>query len=110
MAMARHCLLVFSDPVSGREDEYNHWYETIHIDEVLEVEGFVACQRFALDPGSSEAPAQYLAVYEIDADDPAAAFSALRAATGDMNVTDAIDRSSVSAWIYTALGDRAARQ
>ena len=77
---------------------------------MLEIEGFVACQRFALDPGSSDAPAQYLAVYEIDADDPAAAFLTLQAATGDMNVTDAIDRSSVSAWIYTARGDRVAMQ
>ena len=108
MAAPAHRLLVFSDPVEGREDEYNDWYDDIHIDEVLEVDGFVACQRFVVDDDTADAPARYLAVYEIDADDPVAAYSTLRGAVGEMNVTDAIDRSSVSAWIFTAHGERVA--
>jgi hypothetical protein len=105
---ARHRLLVFSNPVAGRDDDYNHWYDTVHITEVLEVDGFVGCQRFAVDPGTPGAPARYLAIYEIDADDPVAAFTTLQSAVGDMTVSDAIDRTSVAAWIVTAHGERVA--
>ena len=108
MATPAHRLLVFSNPVEGREDEYNDWYDEVHIDEVLEVDGFVACQRFSADDGTEGAPARYLAVYEIDADDPVAAYDTLQASVGDMNVTDAIDRSSIAAWIFTARGERIA--
>ena len=103
-----HRLFVYSNPVEGREAEYNDWYDGVHITEVLEVDGFVGCQRFRVDPGTDGAPARYLAIYEIDSDDPAASFAALRAAVGDMTVSDAIDRSSVTSWIYTAHGDRVA--
>ena len=61
-----------------------------------------------VDPATDGAPARYLAVYEIDADDPSAAVGVLQAAVGDMTITDAIDRSSVVSWIYTAHGDRVA--
>ncbi|MEM7286741.1 MAG: hypothetical protein AAF480_10355, partial [Actinomycetota bacterium] len=100
-----HRLFVFSNPVDGREDEYNDWYDDVHIAEVLEVDGFVACQRFTA-AGGDDAPARYLAVYEMDADDPIAAYDTLRASVGEMNVTDAIDRSSVTALIFTARGER----
>jgi hypothetical protein len=103
---ARHRLLVFSNPVDGREDEYNAWYDDVHIGEVLEVDGFVGCQRFAV--ASGDAPARYLAVYEIDADDPVEAFGRLSAAVGDMTMTDAIDRAGTAAWIVTATGERIA--
>jgi hypothetical protein len=108
MTSAAHRLLVFSNPVAGREDEYNHWYDTVHMTEVLEVEGFVGCQRFAVDPETGDAPARYLAIYEIDHDDPTAAFATLQSAVSDMTLTDAIDRASVAAWIVTAHGERMA--
>jgi hypothetical protein len=108
MGSPAHRLMVFSNPVEGREDEYNEWYDGVHIDEVLEVDAFVACQRFTADDGTEGAPARYLAVYEIDADDPVAAYATLQGAVGEMNVTDAIDRSSVAAWIFTAHGERVA--
>jgi len=108
MAAASHRFFVFSNAVEGREAEYNHWYDTTHIEEVLEVEGFVACQRFVVDPGTEGAPAKYLAIYEIDSDDPVGAVEGLQALVSEMTVTDAIDRSSVVSWIYTAHGDRVA--
>lgn len=106
MSTAPHRLFVFSNPVEGREAEYNEWYDTVHIDEVLQVDGFVACQRFVVDPGARDAPARYLAIYEIDDGDPAAAFARLRGAVDDMTPSDAIDQASVNAWIYSAHGER----
>ena len=57
--MASHRLFVFTQPVEGKDAEYNDWYDKIHLKEVLEIEGFVAAQRFALaeGPADGEAPA-----------------------------------------------------
>ncbi|MGI9624473.1 MAG: hypothetical protein ACR2PK_16700, partial [Acidimicrobiales bacterium] len=79
MTSPAHRLFVYSNPVDGREDEYNDWYDSVHIAEVLEVEGFVGCQRFSVDPGTDSAPARYLAIYEIDSEDPVASFATLQA-------------------------------
>ena len=107
MAGTRHRIMVFSNPVAGREDEYNEWYDGIHVSEVLQVDGFVACQRFVAD-ASDDPPAKYLAVYELATEDPVAAWKTLQRTTPKMNMSDALDLSSVVAWIFTAHGDRVA--
>jgi hypothetical protein len=89
--MARGIMVVQSSPVSpDREDEFNDWYDTIHIPEICAVPGFVSARRYKLPgaaAGTGDAPA-YLAVYEIEADDLAGppaqwrARSAARLTTG----------------------------
>lgn len=37
--MARHILLAFSNPLDEREEEFNSWYNDIHLDNVLKVPG-----------------------------------------------------------------------
>ena len=32
--MAQHALFVFTDPVEGKEEEYNDWYNNVHLAEV----------------------------------------------------------------------------
>lgn len=68
--MPERILLVFSNPVDGREEEYNDWYSNHHLDEILAVDGFTLAQRFRLaehtrmtrdTPG---APYRYLALYQ----------------------------------------------
>ena len=54
--MGTYLVLVMSDPVDGRDDEYNQWYEHTHLDEVLVTAGFTSAQRFALE-GSIGPPA-----------------------------------------------------
>jgi hypothetical protein len=80
--MARHLLLVFSNPVDGREDEYNDWYTNHHLDEILDIEGFTQAQRFRLADAkmthdTPAAPYRYLALYEVDEDALERADSAL---------------------------------
>jgi hypothetical protein len=62
-------LMVQTGPVEGREDEYNRWYEEIHIPEVLRLPGFVAARRFKLSEAqrSSETLPRntYLVIYEL---------------------------------------------
>lgn len=73
--------VVRSNPVPGREDEYNDWYTRRHLPEILTIPGFASAQRFVLSPpagGGAEPPPShsYLAIYEITAD-PSVAFAAL---------------------------------
>ncbi len=106
-----HRLIVFSQPSPGREDEYNRWYDEVHLREVLEIDGFVAAQRFRLgdaqigEPGS-EAPAPYLAIYEIEAESLEAALGKLDAASGTMDMSEALDLPSARAIAYSAIGER----
>jgi hypothetical protein len=75
--MSRGIVVVRSRPVSPeREDEFNAWYGGVHLRELLAVPGFVSARRYRRVSGA-EAP-EYLAVYEVDADDLAAPMRELR--------------------------------
>lgn len=102
----KNCVLVvFSNPVSGREDEYNDWYNRVHLTDVLKVPGFVSAQRFEIASGEvvDGAGWRYLAIYEFRAEDPAAALSALTrlAGTPEMVLSEAMDMTNYSAvpWV-----------
>ena len=76
--MAHYKLVVLSEPTPGQEDEYNRWYNDVHLGEVVRVPGFVSAQRFSLHtPMGGEFPHKYLSIYEIDCDDPQQVLDAL---------------------------------
>jgi hypothetical protein len=111
--MAAHILVVLSMPTPGQDEEYNRWYSEEHLDDVLRVPGFVAAQRFKLcADGPKGLPAQYLAVYEMDTDAPAAAFAALGEATqaGRMQISSALDTENVVAGVFTPITERKVRR
>jgi antibiotic biosynthesis monooxygenase (ABM) superfamily enzyme len=87
----RGILVVRSRPVSPeREDEYNDWYSGVHVTELLAVPGFVSARRFRrVGEGDGH---EYLAVYEVEADDLAAPLHELRrrSAAGETTRSDAI--------------------
>jgi hypothetical protein len=87
--MARGIYYVETWPSSPeREAEYNEWYDTVHLSDVCDVDGFVAARRYA--PVDGEGP--YVAVYEIEADDLEGAVQGLLAAydAGQFRMSDAI--------------------
>ena len=91
--------MVFANGVEGREEEFNIWYETVHLAEVLTLPGFVSAQRFQLlsDPAGGT---KYLAVYEI-AGDPQAALAALGEAVASiLNMSESMDATSVVTKLY----------
>ena len=98
--------MVKSDAVDGREDEYNTWYNEVHLPEVLQIEGFQAAQRFALNEQQVQKSQThgYLAIYEIDTHNVALTLQNLQHATW-LNMSDAIDQRHVdiSAVSYTHL-------
>jgi hypothetical protein len=96
--MQRGVLLVQTAPVPGREQDFDRWYNTVHVPQILQTPGFVAGTRFraVTAPGASPLAADdwrpYLAVYEIAAPDLAASHAALlgRMRAGELARSDVI--------------------
>jgi hypothetical protein len=104
-------LVVFSNPHPGQDDEYNRWYTDEHLADVLAVPGFVAAQRYSFaSPAGAPAPEwNYLALYEIAADQVDEAFPALyaRAADGRMPISPALDVENISMTPYRPIAVKA---
>jgi hypothetical protein len=65
--MPKGVMIVQSRPVSAdREDEYNQWYDDVHIAQILAVPGFTSARRYKVI--GADGPV-YVAVYDIEADD-----------------------------------------
>lgn len=90
----RYILQVSSRAMPGREADYDTWYEETHMGEVLALDGFVACERFRRTVPGQDGPAEFVANYEVETDDPGALLQSLFAAAPDMNLTDSIDPAS----------------
>ena len=100
-------LLVFSDPVAGREDEYNDWYDNQHLADVVAVEGIRSARRYepVESPLSEPSTHRYLAIYECDGD--LAAITAelgARREDGRMPVSDSIDTSTTVSSVWSLRG------
>lgn len=101
--MVSHILVVPSGPHDGRDQEYNEWYDREHIRDVCAGVGFISAKRYRVVPSSPETPpAPYLAIYEIETDDPTAVLADLlrRANAGEIGVSPAYDRTTSQMWLY----------
>jgi hypothetical protein len=69
MKMEKYLLVVESNCTDPeREEEFNDWYNNVHIPDVLEAEGHIKAERFELI-NPVEGKGKYLAIYEIESDD-----------------------------------------
>lgn len=95
--MAKFNLLVFTEPTEGKEDEYNKWYNEQHLPDVLAVPGMVAARRLHVIGDGNPMPSSYVAIYEMEADDPNAVMDEVngRAGSPQMQLSDALDLGSV---------------
>ena len=81
--MRRFKMLVFSEPFEGRDDEFNEWYTGQHLHDLVALPGFAAAQRFKLHSVSMGTTLnKYLAIYDVETDDPDAAVARLLEASG----------------------------
>jgi len=109
--MAKHTFIVFTNPVEGKESEYNDWYNRQHIPDVLNVPGFVGAQRFRLADAQMSRDGnrthKYLAVYEIETDDLAGTLKELRARVGTAEIvsSDAIDKNAAT-YVFTPIAEK----
>jgi len=92
--MAIFKLVVMTGPKPGRDEEYNDWYNNQHLADVVAVPGFRSAQRFKLkDAMGNEHRNNYLAIYEIDSDNPKAVLDDMfkRSGTPAMVLSEALD-------------------
>ena len=94
--MTRAMLAVYTNPSDpSRDEEFNSWYNEVHLPDVLAVDGFVAATRFRVASagvgGDGEVPHRYVALYEIESDDPHATLEALVAAAPHMRMSDVLE-------------------
>ena len=89
-----YTLIVYSSPADGREDDYNAWYDDIHLPEFSALPGVIAGRRFKV---AGDGKPQYAAVYELSSP-PDQVFGAMNAGVkdGTVHMTDAIDTTSFS--------------
>ena len=110
--MPKAKFVVYSRPKSAdREDEYNTWYNETHLPELRKVPGFTGARRYKASrhtkgpEGVSGLP-EYMAIYDIEADDLQAVFDGLSKAVaeGSIHVLDVMETDPLpKAGVYEEL-------
>ena len=105
--MSRFVMMVRSHAVDPeRQEEYDYWYENVHIPEVLTLPEFVSAQRFCQASHVSGEPThQFMTQYEIEAETSEAALNALLTAaqSGQFNMLPWLDTSTMVTVIYQSM-------
>jgi hypothetical protein len=108
--MARHVIVVMTNVWKDRHDEYNEWYDSVHVPDLLRIPGVIAAQRFRAGPPLLStvegSPYGYLSLYELETDDLPGVLAKLEEAMPSMAITKAIDIKDVTAYAFTALTER----
>ena len=101
--MSSHVLVVFTSPVEGQEEEFNDWYDQVHLPDLLNVTGVISGRRFQAGTTPEGAPSPYLTLYELDADPDAVAQEMTeRVMSGEFKMSPAIDLSKFAMWGFAA--------
>lgn len=105
--MPHFAYVVHSNPVPGREEEYNEWYSNRHLADVVSVPGFVSAQRFCLTDSTVEGapPQKYMAIYTMNTDEPEKTLEQLTALveTGQMHMSEAFSMEGMATHLYQAI-------
>ena len=94
--MANYSVLIKSNAVAGREADFEQWYNSIHLGEVLALPGFLSGRQFRY-PENSGGAFSHFALFEVESDDIEATLTDLGEAfaSGKMTMTDALDVNTV---------------
>lgn len=102
-------MLTFSAPADGAvEDDFNEWYDTVHVPEILaHVDGLARVSRYRLSseqfPLAAPGAAPYLAVYEFDGE-PGELLARMGAAPLTMSATLGQGELAPVTLLYERLG------
>lgn len=108
--MAEYVMVVQSQALPGRDDEYNDWYDNQHFHDILAIPGVKDGARYDSPVAMFGVPGlKYLAVYNLDIETPEAFMAEMgrRVAEGLMPMTEAIDSAASQLWIYRQNGAKA---
>lgn len=107
--MAKCKMIALTTPLPGKEAEFQDWYQNVHLPELVALPGMEGAQRYQLVAklmGSDTNP--WLAIYDIDVEDPAAFLGALGAAaqSGKMTPATSQDMATTYTALFTEHGER----
>jgi hypothetical protein len=104
--------VVFSNPVEGKDAEFNEWYDNVHIPELMAVPGMLSAKRYALHEaavygleGGYRPDHRYLTIYEMEGDVDAIMGRIVESVTkGEVVMSDSLDLSSSRMSFWTQQG------
>jgi hypothetical protein len=102
-----HLFFAFTNPVEGQDEEFNKWYDAVHVPEVLSIPGVVSAQRFEVDApeGAPAPPHRYLAVYRLDrAGSEVLGELGARMGSGELHMSDSLDLATASLAVWNSRG------
>jgi hypothetical protein len=110
----RGILAVQTEARRGADDEFNAWYDSVHVPEVLSTPGFVSCHRFRLlhspdaPAGHEQEWARYLAIYEIAGRDLVEAHGELmqRSRSGGLTLSAALAPHPYRSQLFEQITER----
>jgi hypothetical protein len=105
--MATSVFVVHTNPVEGREDEFNDWYNNQHLADIVAVGGFARARRYEISGAQPTYPFlqqyRYLAIYEIDGDPQETLSAMTKAIDAGMHISEAM-ASDLLATVYEPIG------
>ena len=107
--------IVFSNPLEGRDDEFNEWYDSVHIPELLAVPGMLSAQRYDLRDaeiygmeGGNAPEHRYAIIYEMEGDVDAILNQIQKSVVaGQIHMADCLDMSSWRLSFWNPRGPKA---
>ena len=105
--------VVFSNPVEGKDAEFNEWYDNVHIPQLLQVPGMLSAKRYALQdaavysaPGGVRPEHRYMTIYEMEGDvDALMGRIRQSVADGAVVMSDSLDLPSSRLSFWTQSGN-----
>jgi hypothetical protein len=82
----RYVMLVFANPIPGREAEFNDWYTNTHMGDLVQLQGWMGAQRFRIITNVQPRPSAagyghgYLIIWDLEETDAATALAKMTAA------------------------------
>jgi hypothetical protein len=82
----RYAMLVFANPIPGREAEFNDWYTNTHMGDLVQLPGWVGAQRFRIITNVTPRPTAagynqgYLIIWDLEETDANSALGRMTAA------------------------------
>lgn len=82
----RYVMLVFANPIPGREAEFNDWYTTTHMGDLVQLPGWMGAQRFRIVTSVQPRPSTggyaqgYLIIWDLEETEANVALSRMTAA------------------------------
>ena len=103
----KHLVLILTEPAEGQEEEFNNYYENLHLREVLDTTTLQSAQRFKLvDEAGESCPLPYLAVYETEAEDPKEIIKNLNETRAQRQQSKSLNKRTGRVWVFEEIGPK----